>query len=175
MADRRFIAVAVGALAYACAPSAFNEVPQTGGLPGTASAASSATVSSTDGGNAPSESAYEYVARARSGKVSIAIAESRGPERARAIQGTERALDIFVRCLGSIAADGRVIAPGAARVVLKLSEHGDVLGERVVAGKDSSYIVVRCLLPALKLQTYGASKLPNDSQSLGIALEAIWE
>lgn len=75
----------------------------------------------------------------------------------------------------SLSQESRELGPGAARVVLTLSEYGEVLGERVVAGKDSSYIVVRCLLPALKLQNYGPSKKSNDSRTLGLAFEAIWE
>ena len=87
----------------------------------------------------------------------------------------DRALDKFAQCLQGLAAEGKRLAPGAARVILRLSDSGDPESERVVAGEDSSYIVVRCLLPALKLQNYGAAKKSKDPRSLGIAFEALWE
>ncbi|MFO0663176.1 MAG: hypothetical protein U0174_04455 [Polyangiaceae bacterium] len=171
--------LALASCSLMCAQGVTNEVPHVAGGAATdpqrppPPAPSGPPAPSTSGSTLAPDEGYEYVAR--SGKVSIALAEARGPERARVTQATDRALDKLVACMRSLSHESRELGPGAARVVLTLSEYGEVLGERVVAGKDSSYIVVRCLLPALKLQNYGTSKKPNDSRTIGLAFEAIWE
>lgn len=158
------------AAVLACAPSVVNEVQRPDPAVA-ASATASAYPAPTDAD--AGDGAYEYVVRR--GKTTLAVAESRGPDGAHVRQAMDRAADQFVPCLAARKSEGKALLPGGARIVLQLSEHGDVEGQRVVAGEDSSYIVVRCLLPALKLQNYGASKYNKDSRSLGLAVEAIWE
>ncbi len=115
---------------------------------------------------------YDYVARRP--LAVVALAEARGIEAVTARAAVDRLADRLDACVTEEARSGGPIE-GAARVVARIADNGDVAATNVRidpgAGAGAAQSAVVCLVSPLKLLTFPPAE---GAAERGIAIEALW-
>jgi hypothetical protein len=129
--------------------------------------APSATTAAPVGSGATGESEYEWVGKSKG--VTLAVAESRGLDKARVAHVAEGLVEAFSAC----ALERKVPREGALRVVLGVGANGQVEGFNLTVSEAARGLALICLVAPAKAQSFGATT--QGAQSAGLALEAVWD
>ena len=138
----------------------------------------SATGNETEHRVETTEVGYEHVAR-RPHAV-VALAESRGLDRAEAAGAIEGVADRLETCTRDLAAGGSggISGGGVVRVVARVADDGTVDGLNVKVEPGHAPTALRCVIAPVKLLVFRspspAGGRPDGSAARGFALEAQW-
>ena len=120
-------------------------------------------------GRGASAQGYEYVAQRPLGVVALAEARGIDPQVAKA--AIDRLADALDTCATEEGRKGALV-DGAARVVARVDEKGNVAGTsvKVDPGEGVAQMAVLCLVAPIRMLTFP----PADSAARGLAVEALW-
>lgn len=115
---------------------------------------------------------YEHMAQRRS--ATVALAESRGLDRAEITAAVETLADRLESCAREPSAGRPGPSGGVARIAARVADDGSVEGLNVKVDPAQASTALRCLVVPMKLLVFRVSPKAQFAGTRGFAIEAKW-